>query len=113
MNQNNIAQGAWNSLSRVRETNPLVHCITNTVAMDLQANSLLSICASPIMSTESGEFQDLIQNCSALNLNIGTITDNQVDSLLKAIEVANQYQKPIVFDPVGSGATKFRTKLSK
>ncbi len=113
MNHNNIAEMIWAALCRVRAQKPLIHCMTNSVAMDFQANSLLSLGTSPIMSIERAELEELIQACSALSLNIGTIESHHVEAALLSIEFANKYSKTLVFDPVGSGATSFRSNISK
>ena len=93
-------------LTDLRAAKPLVHCITNYVSMDLMANSLLALGASPAMvhtPEESGEFAAL---ASAVNINIGTISPPWLQGMLAALEAARD--KPCVLDPVGVGASKYR-----
>ena len=95
-------------LTDLRAAKPLVHCITNYVSMDLMANSLLALGASPAMvhtPEESGEFAAL---ASAININIGTISPPWLQGMLTALETARTHDKPCVLDPVGVGASKYR-----
>ncbi|OSQ40547.1 hydroxyethylthiazole kinase [Thalassospira mesophila] len=97
-----------NLLARLRETSPLVQCITNYVAMNFAANTLLAAGASPAMvhaPEESGEFAAL---AGALTVNIGTLSSEWVDGMKAAAQSANQAQKPWVLDPVAHFATAFR-----
>lgn len=105
-----------NSLSTVKETNPVVHNITNYVTVNDVANSLLAIGASPIMSHAEKDFPELMQIIKAtkgsLVLNIGTLDDKRVNQMLSAGKIANDLDLPIVLDPVGAGATSYRTETA-
>lgn len=93
---------------RMRATNPLVHCITNYVAMNYAANVLLAAGASPAMvhtPEESGEFAAI---ASALTVNIGTLSPNWQDGMIAAAKSANEAGKPWVLDPVAHFATQYR-----
>ncbi|KAF4620648.1 hypothetical protein D9613_000236 [Agrocybe pediades] len=103
-----VLNGVVQLVCQIREINPLVHQITNTVVATQSANITLSIGASPIMATEFREMADLARICSALLVNIGTIRHENVEGMLIAGVAANSYKKPVVFDPVGVGATSFR-----
>lgn len=92
---------------------PLVLQLTNNVVMTQSANITLAIGASPIMAQEPQEMEDLVKICDSLLLNIGTINQSQLDLMLQAGKIANKLGKPIVFDPVGVGASKFRLEASK
>ena len=94
----------------VKKKSPLIHNITNYVVMNSSANLLLSFGASPIMAHAVEELEDLIKICNALVINIGTLDKFWINSIEKAITYANFFNKTIVFDPVGSGASNFRTK---
>lgn len=98
----------WAVREAVREKNPLVYNITNTVVTNFTANVLLAAGASPIMSEGAAEAEDLARICSVLVLNIGTLHTRQIGYCLKAGEYANKFQKPVVLDPVGVGATAYR-----
>jgi len=95
-------------LQLIEERHPLVHNITNYVAMNMVANSLLAIGASPIMARSPREVEEIAANCDALALNLGTLEVDSAQAMILAGKSAFQHHKPIVFDPVGVGATAFR-----
>ncbi|WP_245184599.1 hydroxyethylthiazole kinase [Halomonas salinarum] len=100
-------------LRRVHETAPLIHNITNFVAMNAMANVLLAIGASPAMvhaREEAAEFAGLAQ---ALTINIGTLSPHWVDAMLEAARAANAVSTPWVMDPVAVGATHYRRQTAK
>ncbi len=101
------------SLDKVRSGSPLVHCITNYVAMNFNANALLAIGASPVMAHAKEEMADMTAIASSLVLNIGTLDEQWVEGIFAAGESMKNLGRPIVFDPVGSGATPYRTAISK
>lgn len=101
-----------NCLESMRASSPLVHCITNYVVMGVSANALLAAGASPLMAHAQEEMDDLLKIVSALVLNIGTLDKYWVESMHVAAEFARKYNKPVVLDPVGAGASKFRTSTS-
>lgn len=102
----------WEMRERVRASRPLVYNITNHVVTNFTANVLLAAGAAPIMSEGAAEAADLAQAADVLVLNIGTLHTAQISYCLKAGEKANQFGKPIVFDPVGVGATAYRNMTS-
>ncbi len=104
---------AARNLAAVRENKPLVHNITNFVVMNTTANVLLAMGASPVMAHAPNEVEEMVSFAGALVLNIGTLTDPWVDSMLKAGVKATALDKPIILDPVGSGATALRTAAAK
>lgn len=95
-------------LLRLRQVHPLVHCITNQVAMDWTANLLLAAGASPLMSSAKQEVIDLSRTAGALLINIGTVDDNQLETMLAAGAIYQRRHLPIVLDPVGIGASQYR-----
>jgi hydroxyethylthiazole kinase len=97
------------SLERIRKQTPLVHNITNFVVMNDTANVLLAIGASPVMAHAISEVRDMVSYAGALVLNIGTLDVDWVESMLIAGLEANERGVPVVLDPVGAGATAFRT----
>lgn len=100
-------------LQRVREENPLVHNITNVVVTNFTANGLLSLGASPVMAYAPEEVADMVRISRALVLNIGTLSREVVDSMILAGKTANEIGIPVIFDPVGAGATPFRTEMAQ
>ncbi len=100
----------WGLVQKVREKSPLVHNITNYVVMNNTANALLSIGASPVMAHAIDEVEDMVMIASALVINIGTLSENWIESMSLAMKAAKLRNIPIVIDPVGAGATKYRTE---
>ncbi|GAB6093911.1 hydroxyethylthiazole kinase [Desulfatiferula olefinivorans] len=98
------------NLETLRERSPLVHNITNFVAMNVTANILLSIGASPVMAHSRDEVADMVSLADALVLNIGTLEENWVSAMITAGRAANDKGIPVILDPVGSGATAYRTR---
>ena len=49
----------------------------------------------------------------ALVLNIGTLSEDWVEAMLVAGRAANERGIPVVLDPVGAGATQYRTTTAK
>jgi hydroxyethylthiazole kinase len=108
-----VPEAAARNLAAVREKKPLIHNITNFVVMNYTANALLAMGASPVMAHAPNEVEDMVALAGALVLNIGTLSEEWVDSMLKAGRKASALNTPIVLDPVGSGATPFRTRSAR
>ena len=104
---------AIESLTAVKQKIPLVHCITNRVTITDCANGLLSAGAAPIMAEDLREVEDITSISQALVINIGTLMPLQIEAMLKAGKKAKTIGIPIIFDPVGAGATKLRDEVSK
>lgn len=96
----------------VRSKSPLVHNITNYVAMNIAANGLLAIGASPLMSFYEEEMDEIVKIASALVINIGCLDSNEIAGMKAAAEAADKYVKPWVLDPVGAGASVVRTQTA-
>ena len=99
------------SLAKIRQQNPLVYCITNTVAANFTANGLLAIGASPLMSDEVAEAQELVNIADALLINIGTVHTATAKAMLVAGKAANEKGIPVILDPVGVGASSYRQQV--
>ena len=107
------AARAADNLRKVRETRPLVHNVTNYVVMNFTANALLAAGASPVMAHAENEVEEMAGFAKALVLNIGTLDDSWIASMLKAGRKASELGVPIVLDPVGAGATRLRTEAAR
>lgn len=103
----------FNYLECVRTQNPLIHCITNIVVTNFSANGLLALGASPFMSTMPEEVAEIQNFAGALLINIGTINQTDVEAMILAGQAANRCGVPVVFDPVGSGATAYRREVTQ
>jgi len=101
------------TINKIRKTKPVVLCLTNYVTMDLIANSLLAIGSAPIMSEHSEDIEEMVQISNALYINIGTLNDEFTELARCSIKFAKANNKPIIFDPVGSGATQLRTNIAR
>ena len=96
----------------VRIKNPLVHHITNYVTVNDCANITLAIGGSPIMADAIEEVADIANISSSLVINIGTLNERTVASMITAGKIANEKDIPVIFDPVGAGASKFRNETT-
>ena len=99
----------WQDILKIRATAPLVHNITNYVVMNSTANALLAIGASPVMAHAIEEVEEMAGMAQALVINIGTLSAPWIEAMLRAGREARRRKIPVVLDPVGSGATRFRT----
>lgn len=99
-------------LTNVKKKSPLVHCITNYVTVNDCANILLACGGAPIMTDEQNEVEEITAISSALVINIGTLNERTIVSMLKSGEKANQLGHPVILDPVGAGASALRTKTT-
>lgn len=97
-------------LDKIRKNKPLIHNITNFVATNFNANALLAIGASPVMAHSKMEAADMASFASSLVLNIGTLEPHWIEGMELAIAKAKERNIPIVLDPVGNGATPYRTQ---
>ena len=101
------------SLGIMRERKPLVHQITNYVVMNETANATLALGALPVMAHAPEEVEEMVGLAGALVLNIGTLSRHWIDAMLSAGRAANARGVPVVLDPVGAGATKYRTDTAR
>lgn len=106
----NLGKKIFEIIERIRQERPLIHNITNMVAMNDTANIILAIGGLPVMAHAQAEVREMVRVAGALVLNIGTLTPEQIDSMIAAGEEANNLKKPVVLDPVGAGATHLRTE---
>jgi hydroxyethylthiazole kinase len=108
-----VLQKIADNLLRLREKKPLIHQITNYVTVNDCANMTLAIGASPVMADDIAEVEEMVSFASALVLNIGTLNARTIESMLAAGQKARLRGIPVIFDPVGVGATSLRTATAK
>ena len=101
------------TLRQLRERKPLVHQITNYVVMNETANATLALGALPVMAHAREEVEEMVGLAGALVLNIGTLSPHWVEAMIAAGKAANAADIPVVLDPVGAGATRYRTDTTK
>lgn len=99
-------------LENVRKATPLIHNITNYVTVNDVANALLACGASPIMSDDREDVEDITTICQGLNINIGTLNQQTIPSMFIAGQKANALHHPVLLDPVGAGASRLRTETA-
>ena len=95
-------------INEIRKKKPLIHHITNYVTVYDCAQAVLSCGALPVMADAVEECAEMTGYADALVLNIGTLNSLQIASMIESGKSANNKGIPIVLDPVGAGATKFR-----
>ena len=101
------------TLRDMRARKPLIHQITNYVVMNETANATLALGALPVMAHAGEEVEEMVGLASALVLNIGTLSEHWVQAQLLAGGAANARGIPVVLDPVGVGATEYRTTTAR
>jgi hydroxyethylthiazole kinase len=100
-------------LTDIKTKKPLVHHLTNYVTVNDCANIVLALGGSPVMADDAGEVAEMVRWASALVINIGTLNERTIKSMLIAGKKANELGVPVVLDPVGAGATPLRTKTAE
>jgi thiamine-phosphate diphosphorylase / hydroxyethylthiazole kinase len=95
------------------EANPLCHNMTNLVVQNFAANVCLATGSSPIMSNNGNEASELASLGGALVINMGTVTPDSLSNNLLAMKAYNAISNPVLFDPVGGGATSIRKAAVK
>ena len=108
-----ISSDLWSDVVTVRERSPLVHSITNLVVTNFNANALLAAGASPVMAHAHEEVVDMVGIAQAVVLNIGTLDPYWIESMRLALVAASARGIPVVLDPVGAGATRYRNESIK
>jgi hydroxyethylthiazole kinase len=106
-----VSPGA--TLRELRERKPLVHQITNYVVMNETANATLALGALPVMAHAREEVEEMVGHASALVLNIGTLSEHWIEAMVLAGGAASAHGIPVVLDPVGAGATAYRTDTAR
>jgi len=109
VSSDSIQTRAGDILRRLREQKPLVHQITNFVVMNDTANVTLQVGALPVMAHAPEEMEEMVSLAGALVLNTGTLERPWIDAMITAGKHARLRGIPVVLDPVGAGATSYRT----
>lgn len=108
-----ITKNVAELITKVRSKVPLVHNMTNYVTVNDCANTVLAIGASPIMADDIAEAEDITSISSALVINIGTLNQRTISSMIASGKKANDLGIPVILDPVGAGASKLRNDTTK
>ena len=112
--RNNITMNETGKyLQAVRARKPLVHHITNVVTVSDCANVTLCVGGLPVMANSPREAAEMVGLAQALVLNIGTLHEEQIEAMVLAGRKANELGIPIILDPVGAGATSYRTQTAR
>jgi hydroxyethylthiazole kinase len=110
---NPLSATAAELLARIREKHPLIHHITNFVVMNDTANATLALGALPVMAHAQEEVAEMVGAAGALVLNPGTLSPDWIEAMVIAGRRANELGVPIVYDPVGVGATSLRNRTGE
>ncbi len=106
-----MVRDVW--IQQLQKTAPKVHCLTNPVSMRDVANVLLAAGGSAIMGEDQLEVQELTEFCQATLLNTGVPNEDKLCACMIAGIKANELEHPVVLDPVGVGASQFRSRTMK
>ncbi|MFH1153519.1 MAG: hydroxyethylthiazole kinase [Pseudomonadota bacterium] len=106
-------ESIWADVTAIRHKAPLIHNITNYVVMNTTANALLALGASPVMAHALPEVEQMVGYAGALVINIGTLSDAWITAMTAAARRAGEIHVPVILDPVGSGATQYRTRTAR
>lgn len=109
---NSHVEGVVELWEHMRQRVPLVHCLTNEVVKQFTANVLLASGAAPAMVEQEEEAAEFARVADALLVNVGTLSDVQMQVMPAAISSANMAGKPWVLDPVAVGAIGVRTRFA-
>lgn len=101
------------AVSHLRQTKPLVLCLTNYVSMEFMANALLALGCAPIMSVDARELDELVAMSQAVMVNLGTLDEAFEQRCCLVASLTQRHGKPLVLDPVGAGASTIRTGLAR
>jgi len=93
---------------RLRELNPLIHCITNPISINQCANTILAAGARPMMAEHPKEAGIITKSAGAVMLNLGNITDVRMESMLISAETAKENKIPYCLDICGAACLKNR-----
>ena len=102
-----------NNRDLVKEKSPLIHAITNPIAINMVANAILFQGAKAICAEHPDEMEDIVKKSDSLSVNLGNITDSRIESIEKAVKFANEKNIPVIIDLVGIGVSKLRYDFSK
>ncbi|MEG0132762.1 MAG: hydroxyethylthiazole kinase [Clostridium sp.] len=97
----------------VREKRVRVHSITNYVTANDCANVILAYGALPIMADDFNEVAEITSACDSLVINMGTLNERAIRGMIIAGKKANELGHPVILDPVGIGASKFRREAGR
>lgn len=105
---------AVSTLRRIRERSPLILCLTNSVVQSISANVLLAAGAAPVMLCDADEIEELLGSVAGgLLVNLGTLSQEQAQTMRRAIRAANANKRPWVLDPVAVGGLSLRTDFAR
>ncbi|WP_434311650.1 hydroxyethylthiazole kinase [Hominifimenecus sp. rT4P-3] len=102
-----------NARRQLKDTSPLIHCITNPISINDCANAVLAVGARPIMAEHPGESAEITASASALAVNLGNITDARMESMLLSGHKARALSLPRIIDVVGVSCSKLRLEYAK
>lgn len=97
----------------LKQTNNLIHCITNPISINDCANLILALGAKPIMACHPDEVESITSNSSALALNLGNFDDIRAKSMMISAKCAKENKIPFILDLVGVACSTLRLNYAK
>ena len=88
-------------MSKVRENEPLIHCMTHAITMNDSANAILAVGGSPTMASHPQEVEEIVAAADSLVVNLGNINEERLEAMKIAGEKAQEKGIPILLDAVG------------
>jgi len=101
------------TLARIRDKSPRIHCLTNAVAHEFTANSLLAIGAEPSLTSSPDEVANFVETCGALVINLGMLDPERRNSIAIAVDTAEAFQRPWILDPAYAQISPIRLAFAQ
>lgn len=98
-------------LEKLKQNQPLIHCITNPIAIHQSANAVLALGARPIMAEHPEEVSEITGTAQGLLMNLGNITDVRMESMKRSFGTAREEKLPVVLDAVGVACSTLRRRF--
>ncbi|MDN6161465.1 MAG: hydroxyethylthiazole kinase [Atopostipes sp.] len=99
--------------NHLKEKNPMVGSITNSVTINFVANTQLAVGASAAMVYLPDEGEAFAKNAGSVYINMGTLLPIYEETLPRTAKMSVAEKTPWVLDPVAIGIGDLRTKLIK
>lgn len=96
----------------VRRLRPLVHMIPNYVTAGICADAISAVGGRPLMASAPEEMEEITASADGLVINMGQPSEEKYRACRMAMVAASQADLPVLFDPVGAGASRYRQNMT-
>ncbi|MCL9683836.1 hydroxyethylthiazole kinase [Legionella maioricensis] len=96
-------------LTKIKLEKPLIFNCSDYYSMELIVSGIRSLGAFPIMSNAEQEIEELLKLSKSVVINLGKLDDAFITLSNRICQIANEINIPIILDPVGTGASRYRT----